>query len=137
MNRSTVMVEEKKEKIAAIKKKYDNLSMSDKAADKIIRLETLNSILKLATASVGIITVVDYVVPDPVLGLDEAALTGITGLFGYAVSVVNNKIDAIAKDEDSSMKIEEVNNLSNQLKGIVKGMQDRKLASQEEASHTL
>jgi len=116
MNREAVFVTEDKKKIEKIKKKYKNMEMSNDAALKISRLEATNKILKAAATGVGIITVIDFFVPDPVLGLDEIALTSLTGLFSYASKVVDNKIDALAKDEDSSIQIDEVTKLGSQLK---------------------
>ena len=115
MSRVNVVVPEKKETIENIKKKYKNMSMSDKDALKIRRLEVTNNILKTATAAAGVITVIDFFVPDPVLGLDEAALTALTGLFGYASSVVNNKIEQVANSGDMSIEMDEVTKLSEQI----------------------
>lgn len=118
MARETVFIKEDKKKIEKVKRKYKNMTMSDETAKKIVRLDTLNSILKTATASVGLVTVIDFFVPDPVLGLDEAALTAITGLLGYASSVVNNKIDDIATSNNAELKMEEITKLSGQLSDV-------------------
>ena len=118
MSREAVFVKADKKKIEQVKKKYKNMSMSDEAASKIVRLNTLNSVLKTATGAVGLITVIDYIVPDPVLGLDEAALTAITGLLGYSSSLVNNKIDSIAASEDAELKMDEINKLTDQLSNV-------------------
>ena len=118
MARETVFIKEDKKKIEKVKRKYKNMTMSDETAKKIVRLDTLNSILKTATASVGLVRVIDFFVPDPVLGLDEAALTAITGLLGYASSVVNNKIDDIATSDNAELKMEEITKLSGQLSDV-------------------
>lgn len=118
MSREAVFVEEKKKKIEKVKKKYKNMALSDNDALKIARLDTLNGVLKAATGAVGLVTVIDFFVPDPVLGLDEAALTAITGLLGYSASVVNNKIESIANSSDASIKMEEITNLSGQLSDV-------------------
>lgn len=118
MSKEAVMIPEKKKKIEKVKAKYKNMSMSDETAMKIVRLNTLNSILKAATGVVGLVTVIDYFVPDPILGLDEAALTAITGLLGYSSSLVNNKIDSIAASDDAELKMEEINNLTNKLTDV-------------------
>ena len=123
MNRETVFVTEDKKKIEKIKKKYKNMEMSNNAALKISRLEVTNKLLKMAATSVGIITVIDFFVPDPVLGLDEIALTSLTGLFSYASKVVDNKINALAKEEDSSIQMEEVTKLGTQLKNALDNVQ--------------
>lgn len=118
MSKEAVMIPEKKKRIEKVKAKYKNMSMSDDAAMKIVRLNTLNNVLKAATGVVGLVTVIDYFVPDPLLGLDEAALTAITGLLGYSSSLVNNKIDSIAASDDAELKMEEINNLTNKLTDV-------------------
>ena len=118
MSRETIFIPEKKEKIQNIKKKYNNMQMSDKDATKISRLNTVNNILKTATAAAGIVTVIDFFVPDPVLGLDEAALAAITTLLGYSSSVVNNKIEKIANSEDASIQMDEITKLTGQLTDV-------------------
>ena len=118
MSRKMLVVPENKKKIEKIKQKYKNMSMSDDDAFKILRLEATNRILKGVTVGVGIITAIDFFVPDPVLGLDEAALTAITTLAGYSVSVVNNKIDAIANGDNLTLEMDEINKLSGQLKDV-------------------
>lgn len=118
MSRETVFVSEKKSKIEKVKRKYKDMSMSDETANKIVKLNTLNKILKTATGAVGLITVIDFFVPDPVLGLDEAALTALTGLLGYTSSVVNNKIDDIATSDNTELKMEEITKLTGQLTDV-------------------
>ena len=118
MSKEAVMIPEKKKKIEKVKAKYKNMSMSDDTAMKIVRLNTLNSVLKAATGVVGLVTVIDYFIPDPVLGLDEAALTALTGLLGYTSSVVNNKIDDIATSDNTELKMEEITKLTGQLTDV-------------------
>lgn len=118
MSKEAVIISEKKKKIEKVKAKYKNMSMSDETAMKIVRLNTINSVLKTATGAVGLITVIDFFIPDPVLGLDEAALTAITTLLGYSSSLVDNKIDKIAASDDAELKMEEINNLANKLSDV-------------------
>ena len=118
MSRETEFIKEDKKKIEKVKIKYKNMTMSDETAKKIVRLDTLNNILKTATGAVGLITVIDFFVPDPVLGLDEAALTALTGLLGYTSSVVNNKIDDIATSDNTELKMEEITKLTGQLTDV-------------------
>lgn len=115
MSREAVFVGTNKKKIEKVKKRFNNMQMSDDVALKIVRLDTVNGILKAATGAVGLITVIDFFVPDPVLGLDEAALTAITGLLGYSSSVVSNKIEAIANSDDASLQMDEITKLTGQL----------------------
>lgn len=122
MSREAVFIPEKKKKIDNIKSKYNNMSMSDSAASKIVSLEVTNNILKAATAAAGVITVIDFFVPDPVLGLDEAALTAITGLLGYASKMVDNKIDAIVESGNASLEMNEITKLTEQVSNAAKSI---------------
>ena len=122
MSRETIFVPEKKKKIENIKNKYHNMSMSDSAASKIASLEATNNILKTATALAGVVTVIDFFVPDPVLGLDEAALSALTGLFGYASKLVDNKIDAIANSGNANLEMSEINKLTEQISNAAKNI---------------
>lgn len=122
MSREAVFIPEKKKKIDNIKSKYNNMSMSDSAASKIVSLEVTNNILKAATAAAGVITVIDFFVPDPVLGLDEAALTAITGLLGYASKMVDNKIDAIVESGNASLEMSEITKLTEQVRNAAKSI---------------
>lgn len=122
MSREAVFITEKKKKIDNIKSKYNNMSMSDSAASKIVSLEVTNNILKAATAAAGVITVIDFFVPDPVLGLDEAALTAITGLLGYASKMVDNKIDAIVESGNVSLEMNEITKLTEQVSNVAKSI---------------
>lgn len=115
MSREVIRIPEKKKNIQQVKEKYKNMSMSDETALKIVRLNTVNKILKIATGAVGLVTVIDYFIPDPVLGLDEAALTAITGLLGYGSTLVNNQIESIAASDNTELKMEEITNLTKQL----------------------
>lgn len=118
MSRETVMIKEKKSVVDKIRKKYKNPNLSEKDAKKIATLEATNKVLVGASAAAGVVTVIDLFVPDPVLGLDEAALVALTTLLGSASAFVNNKIDKIAKEENSDIQMEEIAKLSGQLTDV-------------------
>ena len=122
MSRETVVIPEKKRKIEKIKKKFNNPEMSDSTATKIASLEVTNNLLKAATITAGVVTVIDLFVPDPVFGLDEAALASITGLLKYSSTVVENKIEDLAKSDDASIKMDEVTKLTEQLSNTAKAV---------------
>ena len=124
--RETVIVPEKKEKIERIKRKYNNMAMTDDTAKKIKNLEVVNNVLLVATGIVGVATVVNYFVPDPVPGIDEAIMTGATALLGSASTIVKNKINDLAATGTTEMKMEEVTNLSNGLSDIARQVADKK-----------
>ncbi|MBR6821224.1 MAG: hypothetical protein IKM55_03280 [Bacilli bacterium] len=124
--RETVIVPEKKEKIERIKRKYQNMEMSDDTAKKIKNLEVVNNILVAATGVVGILTVVNYFVPDPVPGIDEAVMTGATALLGSASTIVKNKINDLAATGTTEVKMEEVTKLSDQLSNVARKVAEKK-----------
>ena len=128
MDRETVIIPEKKLRIEKIKKKYKNMQMSDDTAEKINRLEVTNKILKGAAILSGIITAVDFIVPDPVLGLDEVALTAITGLIKGSSSLVENKIDALANEENANLSMDEISKICDDINNVLNSVQkSRKL----------
>ena len=113
--RETVLVPvepKDKKKLDAIRRRYNNAQMDDDTARKIKRLEVTNNILKAATGLVGIAAVVDWIILDPVPGVDEAVLTGATALLGLGSSIVSNKIDELANTGTTDVKIEEVQEIS-------------------------
>ena len=124
--RETVIVPEKKEKIERIKRKYNNMAMTDDTAKKIKNLEVVNNVLLVVTGIVGVATVVNYFVPDPVPGIDEAIMTGATALLGSASTIVKNKINDLAATGTTEMKMEEVTNLSNGLSDIARQVAEKK-----------
>jgi hypothetical protein len=95
--RETVIVPEKKEKIERIKRKYNNMEMSDDTAKKIRNLEVVNNVLVAATGLVGCATVINYFVPDALPFVDEIVMTGATTLLGSASAIVKNKITDLSK----------------------------------------
>ena len=124
--RKTVIIPEKKAKIDKIKTKYNNMQMDDKTALKIHRLEVANSILSKAALIAGVITAVDLIVPDPVLGLDEAVLAGATGLLKTSSVIVENKIDSLSKNGTMDLKNEEVIKLGNDISNVVNAVKNKK-----------
>lgn len=126
MERTAVYVTEKKEKIERIKKKYNNMSLSDNQAEKINKLEVTNNVLKGATAIIGIATVINWLVPDAIPFIDEAILTGITTLLGSASTIVQNNIDSIALTGTADVKIEEIQKLTNQAGQIASNIKNKR-----------
>ena len=95
--RKIVIVPEKKKKIESIKNKYNNLSMDDKTAEKIRKLEVTNKILKASAILVGVATAINAVIPDAIPLLDEAIMGGITTAISGASVIVSNKIEDLSK----------------------------------------
>jgi len=105
-------------KLEHIKKKYNNLNMTDEVAYKIKNLEKVNKALVAATTVCGIITFFDFIIPDPVLFVDEATLTGVTSLLGAASGIVKNNINKLVNGENAEFKIEDVQKLTKQINNI-------------------
>ncbi len=120
--RETIVVEEKKNKIENIKRKYRNLEMSDATAQKIRKLEITNGILKAAAIAAGVLTAIDIIIPDPLPGLDEAVFTGVTILLGTGCNIIENKINSLANQQDASIKIDEITKLSGQLSTVAQSV---------------
>lgn len=125
MSRESVFVTEKKDKIQKIKKKYNNMAMSDNTASKVYRLDVANNVLKAASAAVGVVTVIDLFVPDPVMGIDELGLGAITGLLGYASTLVDTKARNLANGEDASIQMDEVTKLTEQIGNVAKNVKGK------------
>ena len=122
MERTMVVVPEKKERIEKIRAKYNNYKMDEKTAGKVYSLEILNKVLVGATVAAGVATAVDIVIPDPILGLDEAALAALTGLLKYSSSLVENKIGMLAASEDADLKMKEADALAKEMKKAAKAI---------------
>lgn len=118
MARKTVIVPEKKEVINKIKEKYNNAEMTDQTALKIASLETTNKILSAAKTVSLVAFVIDLVVPDPVIGVDEAVLGVIWQATKTANKIVNNKIDDLTKNGTAEMQTEEALKLADSLKSV-------------------
>lgn len=118
MARKTVIVPEKKEVINKIKEKYNNAEMTDQTALKIASLETTNKILSAAKTVSLVAFVIDLVVPDPVIGVDEAVLGVIWQATKTANKIVNNKIDDLSKNGTAEMQTEEALKLADSLKSV-------------------
>ena len=116
--------------IEKIKTKYNNLNMSDETAYKIQKLERVNKTLVAATTICGIITFIDFIVPDPVLFVDEAVLTGITSLLGTASGIVNKNIKSLVNNENTDFTMQDVQKLTNQINSI-KNVQKEKTLVQK------
>ncbi len=127
--RVTVMVPEKKEKIERIKRKYQNMEMTDDTAKKIRALEVVNNVLIAATGLAGIGTAISYLpLPDDAAGfiLDEAIFTGATVLLGSASAIVKNKINDLAATGNTEVKMEEVTKLSDEITNVARVVAEKK-----------
>ena len=113
-NRHMLVVPEKQETIQKMDQQYQAMK-NDPNAAKVKSLEAAGKALKIATAAIGVITVIDWIVPDPVLGIDEIGLTALTTLLGTATTMVNNKKAQLEATGEVNMSMEEVQTLAKQV----------------------
>ena len=118
MARKTVIIPEKKEVINNIREKYNNLEMAEGTALKIASLEATNEILAKAVKVAGVAFVIDLIVPDPVIGIDEALLGAITASPKTANVIITNKIGELAATGTTEMKVEEITRLATSIKNV-------------------
>ena len=121
-DRKMLFIPENKKKIEKIKKKYKNPELSDETANKIAQLQVVDKALSVASAAAGLTTVIDLLVPDPVVGLDEAALVAITSALKFAQSQVKSHITDLANEGNTEVNVDEVNKLSGQLINAAKAV---------------
>ena len=126
-----LVIPEKKEKLDKIKEKYNDMQMSDDVAKKIQHLEIAGKALKVATAIVGVITVIDFFVPDGIPVVDEALLAGATTALGAISSTVENKIGDLVRDGKTNITTDEIIDLGGQLGKIVKDKKERDKSKEE------
>lgn len=118
MERKAIFIKDTKTNLDKIKSKYDKPEMSDGTALKIIKLDKTFKGLKIASTLVGFVTIVDLIVPDPVLGLDEAALASITGLLTYSASVINTKINNLVENDELHFNKDDITKLAEQVGNV-------------------
>ena len=127
MKRNAIYIDEKKEKIEKIKTKYNNLVLDDSQVEKIVKLEATNEILTAATKIVGILTIINWIIPDTLPLIDEVILTGITTLLNSSSKIVKNNIDSIAKTGNTQIKIDEIEKITNQASQIVRDIKNKRI----------
>ena len=101
-----------------IREKYNNLEMAEGTALKIASLEVTNEILAKAVKVAGVAFVIDLIVPDPVIGIDEALLGAITAATKTANVIITNKIGELAVTGTTEMKVEEITRLATSIKNV-------------------
>ncbi len=74
--------------------------------------EILRIILIVLTIAIGVITIVDIFVPDPVFALDEAALASITGLLTFLITLVSKKEDELKNGINNKMDSKDLEELT-------------------------
>jgi hypothetical protein len=84
--------------------------------------EILRIILIVLTIAIGVITIVDIFVPDPVFALDEAALASITGLLTFLITLVSKKEDELKNGINNKMDSKDIEELTNKATNAAKAV---------------
>lgn len=82
---------------------------------KIKSLKIIEALLIIGTVLIGIITVIDLFIPDPLFLLDEAALTSITGLLTYLSAIVSKRIEKLEQGENTKTNVKEIGEITNKV----------------------
>lgn len=91
---------------------------------KIKVLGIIEKILIAGTVLVGIITVIDIFIPDPIFLLDEAALTAITGLLTYLANLVRRRIEELKTGEKNSIGTKQLEEVTNRVSDTAKKVKE-------------
>ncbi len=89
---------------------------NDKLRQKIYDLEQINRVFYMLTNIVGIITIIDLIIPDPLFGIDEVALASLTSLFGLITALININIERLKKEGKFTLKIQDINDIGREVK---------------------
>lgn len=79
---------------------------------EIKKYEIIEKVLVALAIVIGIITVIDIFVPDPIFMLDEAALASITGLLTFLSSLVRNKIEDLKNGEKKKIQAKDIEEIT-------------------------
>ena len=96
--------------------------MDENVSKKINNLKILNNVLIAGMVAVGVITIVDLFVPDPIFLLDEAALAAITALFKVLSGIVENKIELLSNGEKLDINSKDASEVAGAFKDTVKAV---------------
>ena len=88
--------------------------------NRLKRLEVIEKLLTVATIVVGIITVIDIFIPDPIFLLDEAALASITGLCQLIAGLVRSKMDELENGGKGKIEYKDVEKVTNKVSETAK-----------------
>ena len=126
MSRNTLVVPEDQKVIEKMRRKYNKAQMTPDAAMKVHHLEMTNKALKTATTVAGVVTAIDWIVPDPSPLVDEVVLTGLTTLLKTANVIVDRKIQDIVEKGDTEISMDEVSSLTSCFQNMVSSYQEAK-----------
>ncbi|MBR2997627.1 MAG: hypothetical protein IKF37_00940 [Bacilli bacterium] len=79
---------------------------------EIKRYEIIEKVLILGAIIIGVITVIDIFLPDPIFLLDEASLAAITGLLTYLSSIVRKRIEELKNGEKKKINAKDIEEIT-------------------------
>lgn len=89
---------------------------NEKLRQKINELEQINKVLSIFTNIVGVITIIDLIIPDPLFGIDEIALASLTTLLGVIGALINRNIERLKREGKFTLKISDINDIGRGVK---------------------
>lgn len=93
-----------------------------KIIKKIRKLQRAKAFFLSITIIIGIITIIDIFVPDPILFLDEAALASLTGFFMFMCSSIDAKISDLKMGNTAPIKVQDVKEITTRLNDTAKSV---------------
>ena len=79
---------------------------------EIKKYEIIEKVLIALAIIIGVITIIDIFLPDPIFMLDEASLAAITGLLTYLSSLVRNKIEELKNGEKKKINTKDIEEIT-------------------------
>ena len=79
---------------------------------EIKRYEIIEKVLIAGAIIIGVITVIDIFLPDPIFLLDEASLAAITGLLTYLSSIVRKRIEELKNGEKKKINAKDIEEIT-------------------------
>ena len=82
---------------------------------KIKEYKIIEKVLITFAIIIGVITVIDIFLPDPIFMLDEASLAAITGLLTYLSSLVRKKIEDLENGENKKIRTKDIEEITSKV----------------------
>jgi hypothetical protein len=83
-----------------------------KVIKKINKLEKLKTVFTTLAIVIGVITIIDLILPDPILFIDEVVFTSLTGLFTIIMATIDDKIKKLQTGVNAKVTIDEVKEIT-------------------------
>ena len=97
--------------------------MNDK---KLKKIKSLKNIFTIGFIIVLVLTIIDIIIPDPIILIDEALLASLTGLFTIILSTLDDKEKELINNNKVSIKQEDVTKVATAVNDVVKNVKKMK-----------